>query len=79
MKPRQGSGAYRHPRYHPIHQGQDFLPDWQKNELFARFTTLAGKRGAAHAERDIRGFALKFILRKAIGIWSAKQAETESV
>lgn len=29
-------------------------------ELFARFTTVAGERGAADAERDIRGFALKF-------------------
>ena len=27
-------------------------------ELFARFTTVAGERGAADAERDIRGFAL---------------------
>ena len=29
-------------------------------ELFARFTTVAGERGAADAERDIRGFAVKF-------------------
>ena len=28
--------------------------------LFARFTTVAGERGAADAERDIRGFAVKF-------------------
>src|SRR3546814_16805963 len=28
--------------------------------MFARFTTVAGERGAADAERDIRGFALKF-------------------
>ncbi len=28
-------------------------------EMFARFTTVAGERGAADAERDIRGFALK--------------------
>ncbi len=27
---------------------------------FARFSTVAGERGAADAERDIRGFALKF-------------------
>ena len=32
----------------------------KKTELFARFTTVAGERGAADAERDIRGFALKF-------------------
>ncbi|SFC74321.1 catalase [Pseudoalteromonas denitrificans] len=29
-------------------------------ELFTRFTTVAGERGAADAERDIRGFAVKF-------------------
>jgi len=32
----------------------------KKTELFARFTTVAGERGAADAERDIRGFAIKF-------------------
>ena len=32
----------------------------KKTEMFARFTTVAGERGAADAERDIRGFALKF-------------------
>jgi catalase len=29
-------------------------------EVFARFSTVAGERGAADAERDIRGFAVKF-------------------
>ncbi|MCT9812099.1 catalase [Acidovorax sp. Be4] len=29
-------------------------------EMFARFSTVAGERGAADAERDIRGFSLKF-------------------
>ena len=28
--------------------------------MFARFSTVAGERGAADAQRDIRGFALKF-------------------
>ncbi len=28
--------------------------------MFARFSTVAGERGAADAKRDIRGFALKF-------------------
>jgi len=28
--------------------------------MFARFSTVAGERGAADAERDIRGFSLKF-------------------
>ncbi|MBX3354774.1 MAG: catalase [Phycisphaeraceae bacterium] len=29
-------------------------------ELFLRFSTVAGERGAADAERDVRGFAVKF-------------------
>ena len=32
----------------------------KKTELFLRFSTVAGERGAADAERDIRGFAIKF-------------------
>ncbi len=32
----------------------------KKTELFSRMSTVAGERGAADAERDIRGFALKF-------------------
>lgn len=32
----------------------------KETELFARFSTVAGERGAADAERDIRGFAVKF-------------------
>ena len=32
----------------------------KKTEVFARFSTVAGYRGAADAERDIRGFAIKF-------------------
>ena len=32
----------------------------KKTDLFARFSTVAGERGAADAERDIRGFAIKF-------------------
>ena len=32
----------------------------KKTPLFTRFTTVAGERGAADAERDIRGFAVKF-------------------
>ena len=32
----------------------------KKTEMLARFSTVAGERGAADAERDIRGFALKF-------------------
>ena len=32
----------------------------KKTEVFIRFSTVAGERGAADAERDIRGFAMKF-------------------
>jgi catalase len=32
----------------------------KETEMFARFSTVAGSVGAADAERDIRGFALKF-------------------
>ena len=32
----------------------------KKTEVFQRFSTVAGERGAADAERDIRGWALKF-------------------
>lgn len=32
----------------------------KQTDLFVRFSTVAGERGAADAERDIRGFALKF-------------------
>jgi catalase len=32
----------------------------KKTEMFARFSLVAGERGYADADRDIRGFALKF-------------------
>ena len=32
----------------------------KQTPMFVRFSTVAGERGAADAERDIRGFALKF-------------------
>ncbi len=32
----------------------------KKTDLFMRFSTVAGERGAADAERDIRGFSVKF-------------------
>ncbi len=32
----------------------------KETEVFVRFSTVAGERGAADAERDIRGFAMKF-------------------
>lgn len=32
----------------------------KKTKIFTRFSTVAGERGAADAERDIRGFAVRF-------------------
>lgn len=32
----------------------------KKTDLFVRFSTVAGERGAADTERDVRGFAMKF-------------------
>ncbi|WP_438318281.1 catalase [Sporosarcina sp. FA9] len=32
----------------------------KQTEMFSRFSTVAGERGAADAERDIRGFSMKF-------------------
>ncbi len=32
----------------------------KKTEMFTRFSTVAGERGAADTERDVRGFAMKF-------------------
>lgn len=39
----------------------------KKTPLFVRFSTVAGERGAADAERDIRGFAIKFYTQQ--GNW----------
>jgi catalase len=38
-----------------------------KTPCFLRFSTVAGERGAADAERDVRGFAVKFYTRE--GNW----------
>ena len=32
----------------------------KKTDVFMRFSTVAGERGAADTERDVRGFAMKF-------------------
>src|SRR5438309_6288112 len=37
-----------------------FSKTGKQTPMFARFSTVAGERGAADAERDIRGTALKF-------------------
>ena len=39
----------------------------KKTPCFFRFSTVAGERGAADAERDVRGFAMKFYTQK--GNW----------
>ena len=39
----------------------------RETPVFVRFSTVAGERGAADAERDIRGFAIKFYTQE--GIW----------
>jgi catalase len=39
----------------------------KKTEVFLRFSTVAGERGAADAERDVRGFAVKFYTQQ--GNW----------
>ncbi len=60
----KGSGAYgTFTVTHDITQytkANIFSEVGKKTELFSRFSTVAGERGAADAERDIRGFALKF-------------------
>ena len=37
-----------------------FSPVGKRIDALARFSTVAGERGAADAERDVRGFSLKF-------------------
>lgn len=60
----KGSGAYgTFTVTHDITQytrASIFSEVGKQTKLFARFSTVAGERGAADAERDIRGFALKF-------------------
>ncbi len=60
----KGSGAFGHFTVtHDITQyskAKLFSAIGKKTELAMRFSTVAGERGAADAERDIRGFAMKF-------------------
>ena len=44
----------------------------KETDLFLRFSTVAGERGAADAERDIRGFAVKFYTEE--GNWEIGRA-----
>ena len=60
----KGSGAFgKFTVTHDITQytkAKIFSEVGKETELFVRFSTVAGERGAADAERDIRGFAIKF-------------------
>ncbi|MCL2626950.1 MAG: catalase [Cystobacterineae bacterium] len=60
----KGSGAYGHftvtHDIRPFCKAKMFSQIGKKTELFLRFSTVAGERGAADAERDIRGTAIKF-------------------
>ena len=60
----KGSGAYgtftvTHDITHYT-KAKIFSEIGKKTDCFLRFSTVAGERGAADAERDIRGFAMKF-------------------
>ena len=44
------------------------LQPGSKTPMLARFSTVAGELGAADAERDVRGFALKFYTEDRSGI-----------
>ncbi len=44
----------------PYTKASLFAHQGKTTELFVRFSTVAGERGAADTERDVRGFALKF-------------------
>ncbi|MFH1688592.1 MAG: catalase [bacterium] len=60
----KGSGAYGTLRItHDITKftkANIFSKIGKKTDCFVRFSTVAGERGAADAERDVRGFAMKF-------------------
>lgn len=60
----KGSGAFGNFTVtHDITQytkAKIFSANGKKTDVFVRFSTVAGERGAADAERDIRGFAIKF-------------------
>ncbi|MCL2011344.1 MAG: catalase [Cystobacterineae bacterium] len=60
----KGSGAYGHFTVtcdiRQYSKAKIFSSVGKKTELFLRFSTVAGERGAADAERDIRGTAIKF-------------------
>lgn len=61
----KGSGAHgtftvTSPQIQKYSKAKIFSEVGKKTPMMARFSTVAGERGAADAERDIRGFSLKF-------------------
>lgn len=60
----KGSGAFgKFTTTHNITQYTNadlFSEIGKETEVFVRFSTVAGERGAADAERDIRGFAMRY-------------------
>lgn len=60
----KGSGAYGTftvtNDISPYTKAKLFSEIGKKTELLMRFSTVAGERGAADAERDVRGFSVKF-------------------
>lgn len=67
----KGSGAFgKFTVTHDITQytrANIFSEIGKETPVFVRFSTVAGERGAADAERDIRGFAIKFYTQE--GNW----------
>ncbi|GAA4323749.1 catalase [Mucilaginibacter gynuensis] len=67
----KGSGAYGTFKVThditPYTRAKLFAEVGKETPIFVRFSTVAGERGAADAERDIRGFAIKFYTEE--GIW----------
>ena len=49
-----------HPGDEPLHQAKLFREIGKRTECFWRFSTVAGERGTADAEPDVRGFAMKW-------------------
>lgn len=61
----KGSGAHgtftvTSPEIQKYSKAKIFSEVGKQTPMMARFSTVAGERGAADAERDIRGFSLKF-------------------
>ncbi len=66
----KGSGAYGKLTIHSDiskYTKADVLQIGKETPLFVRFSTVAGEKGAADAERDVRGFAIKFYTKE--GNW----------